>query len=96
LIFSKLPLEFLRQSRIVRERCPHVRIVIDPQFVWNKAIADQITNLSTGQAITQSLVKFMFSSEVDGMGIKVYCLKIVFKLNLKDNFILHNISFFIL
>ncbi len=85
----------MRQSRIVRERCPHARIIIDPQFVWNKAIADQITNLSTGKAIGQSLVKFMFSSEVDGMGIEVYCLKKVFKLNLEYNFILLNTSFYI-
>lgn len=59
--------EFLRKSGIVRERCSSVKILLDSSFVWNKAIADEISKSSI-KTIVQSLLKFTLGSDADGFG----------------------------
>lgn len=55
--------------QIVKDRCPHVSVAIDPEFVWNKKLADQIGDKFSIKQLVDSLLQFNLKYESDGMVI---------------------------
>ena len=58
---------YLQKILIIKNRCPKARIAIDPQFEWNKDMAEQIAAKSSIQAVIKSLLEFNLKYETIGM-----------------------------
>ncbi len=58
---------YLQKVLFIRDRCPNVKIAIDPQFEWNEETSTQILAKSSIQNVTQSLLDFNLRYKSLGM-----------------------------
>jgi len=62
--------KFLEDLSVLRKRCPDVKVSIDPEFIWNNEIADQIAkNKVSVSQLAKSLTDFTVKYNADGFVI---------------------------